>query len=53
VLVLYDLEERSAAEVAAILDSSPQAVRALVMRARKKLKQAARRSGYSAVETLA
>ncbi len=46
VLVLYDLEERSAQEVAAILDSNPQAVRALAMRARKKLKQAAQRAGY-------
>jgi len=46
VLVLYDLEERSAKEVAEILGSSPQAVRALVMRARKKLKQVASKAGY-------
>lgn len=46
VLVLYDLEERSAGEVAEILDLSPGAVRALVMRARRKLEVAARKAGY-------
>lgn len=46
VLVLYDLEERSAEEVAGILDLRPDAVRALVMRARKNLKKAASKAGY-------
>jgi len=46
VLVLYDLEERSAKEVAQMLQLSPEAVRALVMRARRSLLKAARKSGY-------
>ncbi len=46
VLVLYDLEERSAQEVAELLGSNPQAVRALAMRARRKLKQVALKKGY-------
>ncbi len=45
-LVLYDLEERSAKEVAELLDIKPDAVRALVMRARKNLKKAAAKAGY-------
>lgn len=45
-LVLYDLEERSAKEVAEILDIEPDAVRALVMRARKNLRKAAVKAGY-------
>ncbi len=45
-LVLYDLEERSAREVGEILDLSPEAVRALVMRSRRKLKGVARKAGY-------
>jgi RNA polymerase sigma-70 factor, ECF subfamily len=50
VLVLYDLEERSAAEVAEIVGSNPQAVRALAMRARRKLMQVARKAGYGPEE---
>ncbi len=46
VLVLYDLEERSAREVGELLDIREDAVRALVMRARRNLKRAARKAGY-------
>jgi len=46
VLVLYDLEERNAKEVAEILDLTPEAVRALVMRARRNMKKAAKKAGY-------
>ena len=46
VIVLYDLEERSAREVGELLGIREDAVRALVMRARKNLKRAARKAGY-------